>query len=63
MPEWQELVRHRLSGLALNAAEKDEIYAELAAHLEESYEVFCAEGLPQREAVQRTLLQVDLRHE
>jgi hypothetical protein len=58
MPDWQELVRQRLSGLPLDAAEKDEIHAELAAHLEESYEVFCKEGLPQREAVQRTLVQV-----
>jgi hypothetical protein len=58
MPNWQELVRQRLSGLALDAAEKDEIHAELAAHLEESYEVFCKEGLPQREAVRRTLVQV-----
>jgi hypothetical protein len=58
MPNWQDLVRQRLSGLALDAAEKDEILAELAAHLEESYEVFCKEGLPQREAVQRTLVQV-----
>jgi hypothetical protein len=58
MPNWPELVRQRLPGLALDAAEKDEIYAELAAHLEESYEVFCNEGLPQRDAVQRTLVQV-----
>jgi hypothetical protein len=58
MPNWQELVRQRLSGLALQDAEKDEVYAELAAHLEESYEVFCAEGLPQPEAVPQTLAQV-----
>jgi len=58
MPNWQELVRQHLSSLALDAAEKDEIHAELAAHLEESYEAFCAEGLPQRDAVQRTLVQV-----
>ena len=58
MPNWQELVRQRLSGLALNAAEKDEIYAELAAHLEESYEVFRKQGLPEQEALQRTLVQV-----
>jgi hypothetical protein len=51
MPDWQELVRQRLSGLALDTAERKEIQAELAAHLEESYEVFCAEGLPEREAV------------
>lgn len=58
MPNWQELVCQRLSGLALDATEQDEIAAELASHLEESYEVFCREGLPQREAVQRTLVQV-----
>jgi hypothetical protein len=58
MPDWQELVRHQLSGLALDAEEKDEIHAELAAHLEESYEVFCKEGLPEKEAVQRTFEQV-----
>ena len=58
MPNWQELVRQRLSGLALDAAEQDEINAEIAAHLEELYEAFCADGLPQREALQRTLAQV-----
>jgi hypothetical protein len=58
MPNWQELVSQRLSSLALDATEKDEIQAELAAHLEESYEVFCKEGLLEREAVQRTLVQV-----
>jgi len=58
MPDWRELVRQRLSGLALNAEEKDEVHAELAAHLEESYEVFCKEGLPEREAVHRTFEQV-----
>ena len=63
MPNWQELVRQRLSGLALDTAERDEIHTELAAHLEESYEVFCAEGLPQREAVERTLVQVADWHE
>ena len=58
MRNWQALVRQRLSGLGLDTAERDEIQAELAAHLEESYEVFCKEGLPEREAVQRTLAQV-----
>src|SRR5260370_34035990 len=58
MPDWQELVRQRLSDLALDAEEKDEVQVELAAHLEESYEVFCKEGLPEREALHRTLEQV-----
>ena len=58
MPDWQELVRQRLSSLALDAGEKDEVQVELAAHLEESYEVFCKEGLPEKEAVHRTSEQV-----
>jgi len=58
MPEWQELVRQRLSGLGLDTAEKDEVHAELAAHLEESYEVFCKEGLPEKEALHRAFEQV-----
>src|SRR5437879_9258170 len=58
MPDWQELVRQRLSSLALDAEEKDEVQVELAAHLEESYEVFCKEGLPEKEAAHRTFEQV-----
>lgn len=58
MPDWHQLVRQRLSGLALEAAERDEIHAELATHLEEWYEAFCAQGVPQLEAVERTLMQV-----
>src|SRR5260370_33146184 len=58
MPDWQEFVRQRLSGLALDAEERDEVQVELAAHLEESYEAFCKEGLPGREALHRTFEQV-----
>ena len=55
MPDWLELVRQRLSGLALNSKEKEEVHLELAAHLEESYEAFRSGGLADHEAVQRTL--------
>src|SRR6267378_8353656 len=58
MPDWQELVRQRLSSLALDAEEKDEVQVELAAHLEESFEAFCKEGLPEKEAVHRTFEKV-----
>lgn len=58
MLDWQELVRQRLSGLALDPAEKDEVQRELAAHLEESYEVFCTEGLPEKQAMDRTMEKV-----
>ena len=58
MPDWQKLVRHRLSGLALDAAEKDEVHAELAAHFEESYESLRTKGLQEQAAIQQTLAQV-----
>src|SRR5260370_8551387 len=58
MPDWQKLVRQRLSGLALDAEEKDEVHAELAAHLEESYESLRAKGLSEQAAMQQTLGQV-----
>ena len=55
MPDWQELVRQRLSGLSLDAVEKEEVHAELAAHLEETYEGFVKEGEAEPAAVQRVL--------
>jgi hypothetical protein len=55
MPDWLELVRQRLSGLALGSKEKEEVHLELAAHLEESYETFRSEGLADHEAIRRTL--------
>jgi hypothetical protein len=58
MPDWQKIVRRRLGGLALNAAEKEEVHAELAPHLEESYESLRAEGLSEPAAMQQTLAQV-----
>jgi hypothetical protein len=58
MPDWRELVRQRLFGLALEAEEKDEVHAELAAHLEESYESLRAKGLSEQAAAQQTLGQV-----
>lgn len=57
MPDWQELVRKRLSGLVLDATEREEVHAELAAHLQESYETFRKEGLDETEAAQRTFAQ------
>lgn len=58
MPDWQEFVRQRLAGLELDSAEKEEVQTELAAHLEESYEIFRKQGLRKEEAVCRTLDQV-----
>src|SRR5690242_21778426 len=58
MLDWHAVVRQRLSGLALDAAEKDEVHVELAAHLEESYEALRAQGVPEPSAIRDTLSQV-----
>jgi hypothetical protein len=58
MPDWQKLVREHLSGLGLDDTDREEVHAELAAHLEESYEALLVEGVPEPEAVRRTLAQV-----
>jgi len=58
MPDWQKLVRQRLSGLALDAEEKDEVQVELAAHLEEVYEDHRRQGMTEELAAQRAMRQV-----
>jgi hypothetical protein len=58
MRDWQKLVRDRLSQLELNAAEKDEVSAELAGHLEENYRSLLQDGLPEEIAAVRSLHQV-----
>src|SRR6266446_1490079 len=56
MPDWQKVVREQLAGLNLGREEEDEVIAELAGHLEETYEALRRDGLPEREAVhQRSL--------
>jgi len=54
----KKLVSQVLSGLALDAAEKDEVHAELAAHLEDFYESLRTKGLSEQAAIQQTLAQV-----
>ncbi len=58
MPDWNALVREHLDGLSLEAEERSEVIAELAAHLEESFEELRRQGLAEEAAVSRTLLQV-----
>ena len=58
MPDWQKIVRDRLSGLALEAAERDEVHAELAAHLEDCCESLLTSGLPEHEAERRALANI-----
>ena len=55
MLDWQELVRQHLSGLAFDVAEKEEVHAELATHLEETYEALLREGTAEPDAIERAL--------
>ena len=58
MPDWNALVGEQLAGLSLEQDERGEVIAELAAHLEESFEELRRQGLAEEAAVTRTLLQV-----
>jgi hypothetical protein len=59
MRDWETLVEQRLAGLALAPAERAEVIAELAAHLEESCEELRRQGMTEEEAARRTLSQVE----
>ena len=67
MPDWRELVRGRLAKLALNQREREEIFAELAHHLEETYDALRRDGFSESAAVRRVFAQVrnwkDLQNE
>jgi hypothetical protein len=58
VPDWQELVRRRLAGLALEPCDKEEVLTELAGHLEEIYESLRKQGSSKQEAMRRALAQV-----
>ena len=58
MPNWRELVGQRLQALALDDREREEIFAELADHLEETYDALRRNGLSEDVAVRRALSQV-----
>ena len=55
IPDFQRLVRERLGELRLDSAQREEIIAELAGHVEETYERLRTQGLCKFDAVQRSL--------
>ena len=59
MPDWEKLVSERLAQLALGERERHEVVAELAGHLEETYEASRQRGASDDEAIRCALLQVD----
>lgn len=58
MPDWNKLVRERMSGLNLPPDTKEEVISELAAHLEDGYQNEIARGLGEPEASQHVLSEV-----
>lgn len=58
MPDWNAHVRERLAGSSLEPEELREVIAELAGHLDETFQELRQQGLAEEAAVSRTLLQV-----
>jgi succinate dehydrogenase hydrophobic anchor subunit len=58
MPDWEALVRQQLAGLSLEAGERCEVIAELACHLEETFEQLRGQGVPEWSARERAFSQV-----
>ncbi len=59
MPDWEELVRHKLAGLGLEPELCDEVILELAAHLEEKWEALRGQGIAEDNALHQTLSLVE----
>jgi hypothetical protein len=58
MPDWQEVVRQRLTGLALEDADSAEVVEELAGHLEEQYESLLQKGVSEQASIDCVLQQM-----
>ena len=50
MPDWKRIVRERLGGLKIEGSSENEIFDELAQHLEDRYQELLASGIPEGEA-------------
>src|SRR6266567_8315864 len=59
MPDWQQIVSSKLSGLALEPEEVTQVLEEVAGHLEEEYQSLLSKDVPEKEAAQRALTRVD----
>jgi hypothetical protein len=58
MHDWECLVRERVAGISLEPEELREVIAELAGHLEETFEQLRRQGVTEEDAVERTFSQV-----
>lgn len=55
MPEWRRLVRERLVGIDIPAADEISIVEELAQHVEDRYRDLCSGGTPDADALAASL--------
>jgi hypothetical protein len=58
MPDWETLVGEQFAAISLEPEERREVIAELAGHLEETFEQLRRQGLSEEAAAERALLQV-----
>jgi hypothetical protein len=58
MHDWEALVRERVAGISLEPEELREVIAELAGHLEETFEQLRRQGVTEEDALERTFSQV-----
>jgi hypothetical protein len=58
MPDWEALVGERLADSSLAPEERREVIAELAGHLEETFEQLRRQGLSEQAAIEGALSQV-----
>src|SRR5205814_1536217 len=58
MHDWQQLVRTKLAGLALERDDAAQVVEELAAHLEDKYAAFLRAGLSEEDALRAALAEV-----
>lgn len=58
MPDWQKIVSEQLADLRLENSDREDVVAELAAHLEETYDALRRRGFPEHGAVERALAHV-----
>ena len=59
MPDWKQIIREHLEMRGLPPGECEDVVAELAAHLEETYANACCRGLAPSAALEQTLQEVD----
>ena len=59
MPDWRVWIRQRLAGVGLNPTVEIDVVEELAQHVEDRYRALAAEGLPEHDAVELSLREIE----